>query len=106
MLEGFAHAIFATDPNKSEDVRRFINNKMNELQMKRLEKGPMQTYYEAMYKLYQYYNDLMMRYEPYELMEDKVERDRERIYRREKEDQDYKDLLYQSERQKYLMERK
>jgi len=48
----------------------------------------------------------MMRYEPYELMEDKVERDRERIYGREKEDQDYKDLLYQSERQKYLMERK
>jgi hypothetical protein len=75
-LEGIQHAIFATDPNKSEDVRKYTWMKLQELQDKALmATGPMKTWYDFQVKRYEYYNDLFMRYQPVDVFREAFERE-------------------------------
>lgn len=69
LLEGITHALFAVDPNKSEDVRKFTYNKLQELSQRAMNaKGPMKEWYELQVKRYEYLNDLFMRYQPVDVM--------------------------------------
>jgi len=64
-LEGITHALFAVDPNKSEDVRQYTYAKLQELNRRAMTStGVTKEWYELQVKRYEYLNDLFMRYQP------------------------------------------
>ena len=105
MLEGIAHAVFSTDPNKTEDVRKYVFQKMIELDLKRKEKSIFQPIIELMYQQYKHNNEMLMRYKPYELLEEKEKREWEQEYEKIKGQTGYTDWLYKSQQQQYRTQR-
>ncbi len=105
MLEGIAHAVFSTDPNKTEDVRKYVFKKMTELDIKRREKGVFQPLIELMYQQYKRNNEMLMRYTPYELLKDIEKREYDKMYEQMKGQDSYTDWLYQSQKQQYREQR-
>lgn len=78
-LEGVTHAIFATDPNKSEDVRRYTYMKLQELKDRSYSStGVQKEWYDLQVKRYEYLNDLFMRYQPYDVFRQAAETEAKR----------------------------
>ena len=68
-LERFMHGIMASDPSKSEDVRRFTWEHLNELKREYVmtDNPVKKAWVGHMVERYEYYNDLFQRYTPYEV---------------------------------------
>jgi len=69
ILEGITHAVFATDPNKSEAVKKWAGKTMHEYKrrMRRATNPALKAYYTAQYERYKYFTDLFIRYTPLEV---------------------------------------
>ncbi len=106
MLESFAHAFFATDPNKSEAVRKQANiAKQTWYERYKSGRGATKQFYWAMYQRYKYFDDLFTRYEPVEVYKMYWDKELERLDKLY--DKDYtKELTYKMERKQRKAERK
>jgi hypothetical protein len=106
MLEGISHAVMATDPSKSEATRKHAFMKLKELESAyaKAKKPWSRAYLQSMIAKYKYLNDVYMRFQPYELAEDKLKKEWMRWHKEMSQDTLY-DELYKSQKQMYSMGR-
>jgi len=103
LLEGITHAIFAADPNKSEQVRRYAWDKLNDLKSRYASStGATKEYYAYQVKRYEYLTDLFMRYEPSKVQEQYNEKYLER--QMDQKIKSYENSIYQQYKQEYKNE--
>jgi hypothetical protein len=99
MVEGIAHGIFAIDPAKTEDVRRWTYKTMIDYQ-RAIYNHPdsvLLPYYKAKYEIYKYKNDLFMRYTPMESFIDTIRKENLKNFQRIKNMEEMYQSGYQSQ---------